>query len=104
MRPCVESSRNFDTTATTLEALKILQKSYMKRGKMIYIDPPYNYRDDFPQPESESRQRAIFDEVRNEELHNQELQGERKEQSPLSFGLAEHVLPKAEDGAQPAER
>ncbi len=45
---------------------------------MIYIDPPYNtggdfiYRDDFPQPESESRQRAIFDEagMRNSTIRN----------------------------------
>ena len=43
-----EDSRNFDTTENiyiegdNLEALKLLQKSYQGKIKMIYIDPPYN--------------------------------------------------------------
>ncbi|MBQ6772705.1 MAG: site-specific DNA-methyltransferase [Synergistaceae bacterium] len=75
LRPCIDKSRNFDTTQNlyiegdNLEALKILQKSYMKRVKMIYIDPPYNtgsdfiYRDDFSQSEFESQESFnLFDE------------------------------------------
>jgi adenine-specific DNA-methyltransferase len=48
-----ETTRNIFIEADNLEALKLLQKSYAGRVKMIYIDPPYNtgndfvYRDDF---------------------------------------------------------
>jgi len=59
LRPCKEESKNWDTTQNlyiegdNLEVLKLLQKSYYGKIKMIYIDPPYNtgkdfvYRDDF---------------------------------------------------------
>lgn len=58
---CPAESVDFDTTqnifieSDNLEALKILQKSYAGKIKMIYIDPPYNtgndfiYHDDFSQ-------------------------------------------------------
>lgn len=48
-----EDSKNFDTTQNlyiegdNLEVLKLLQKSYHKKVKMIYIDPPYNTGKDF---------------------------------------------------------
>lgn len=59
LRPVKEKSRDWDTTQNlyiegdNLEALKILQESYLGKVKMIYIDPPYNtghdfiYRDNF---------------------------------------------------------
>ncbi|CAA6809019.1 MAG: Type III restriction-modification system methylation subunit (EC [uncultured Campylobacterales bacterium] len=53
LRPCKEESKNFDTTQNlyiegdNLEVLKLLQKSYHKKVKMIYIDPPYNTGEDF---------------------------------------------------------
>jgi len=59
LRPCKEESVKWDSTENlfiegdNLEVLKLLQKSYHKRIKMIYIDPPYNtgnefvYKDDF---------------------------------------------------------
>ncbi|MBC8953079.1 type III restriction-modification system EcoP15I subunit M [Xenorhabdus sp. PB62.4] len=53
LRPCKEESVNWDTTENlfiegdNLEVLKILQKSYHKKVKMIYIDPPYNTGIDF---------------------------------------------------------
>lgn len=59
LRPDKESSRNWDDTENlyiegdNLEVLKLLQKSYFGKIKMIYIDPPYNtgkdfvYKDDF---------------------------------------------------------
>ena len=52
-RPCKEESKNWDTTENlyiegdNLEALKLLQKSYLAKIKMIYIDPPYNTGNDF---------------------------------------------------------
>ena len=59
LRPCKEKSKSWDETENlyiegdNLEVLKLLQKSYFGRIKMIYIDPPYNtggdfvYKDDF---------------------------------------------------------
>jgi len=53
LRPCREESVNFDTTQNlfiegdNLDALKLLQETYLGRVKMIYIDPPYNTGKDF---------------------------------------------------------
>jgi adenine-specific DNA-methyltransferase len=53
LRPCKEESVDWDTTKNifiegdNLEVLKLLQKSYHKKVKMIYIDPPYNTGKDF---------------------------------------------------------
>lgn len=52
-RPDVENSKNWDTTENlfiegdNLDALKLLQESYLGKVKMIYIDPPYNTGKDF---------------------------------------------------------
>ncbi|WP_027671255.1 site-specific DNA-methyltransferase [Rheinheimera baltica] len=53
LRPCKEESVDWDTTQNlfiegdNLEVLKLFQKSYHKKVKMIYIDPPYNTGKDF---------------------------------------------------------
>lgn len=53
LRPCIEESKDWDTTQNiyiegdNLEVLKLLQKSYFNKVKMIYIDPPYNTGKDF---------------------------------------------------------
>lgn len=53
LRPDKESSKDWDTTQNifiegdNLEVLKLLQKSYANKIKMIYIDPPYNTGKDF---------------------------------------------------------
>ncbi|RMD01092.1 site-specific DNA-methyltransferase [Clostridium autoethanogenum] len=53
LRPCKEESKNWNTTENlyiegdNLEVLKLLQKSYQNKIKMIYIDPPYNTGNDF---------------------------------------------------------
>jgi len=53
LRPCVEESKDWDTTENlyiegdNLEVLKLLQESYLGKVKMIYIDPPYNTGNDF---------------------------------------------------------
>jgi adenine-specific DNA-methyltransferase len=58
LRPCREESVNFDTTENliiegdNLEVLKVLQKSYLGKVKMIYIDPPYNTGNDFIYPDN----------------------------------------------------
>jgi adenine-specific DNA-methyltransferase len=58
LRPCPEESIDFDTTENliiegdNLEVLKLLQKSYLGKVKMIYIDPPYNTGKDFIYPDN----------------------------------------------------
>lgn len=55
--PCPEESVDWDTTQNlfiegdNLEVLKLLQKSYANKIKMIYIDPPYNTDGDFIYPD-----------------------------------------------------
>lgn len=57
LRPCPEESVNWDTTQNlfiegdNLEVLKLLQKSYHRRVKLIYIDPPYNTGKEFIYPD-----------------------------------------------------
>lgn len=65
LRPVREESVDFDTTQNlfiegdNLEALKLLQESYLGKVKLIYIDPPYNtgtdfvYEDDFAETSAE---------------------------------------------------
>lgn len=58
LRPCREESVNFDTTENliiegdNLEVLKLLQKGYLGKVKMIYIDPPYNTGNEFIYPDN----------------------------------------------------
>lgn len=57
LRPLVEDSVDWDTTENlmiegdNLEVLKLLQKSYSGKVKLIYIDPPYNTGRDFIYPD-----------------------------------------------------
>ncbi len=58
LRPCPEDSVSFNTSENliiegdNLEVLKLLQKSYLGKVKMIYIDPPYNTGNDFIYPDN----------------------------------------------------
>lgn len=70
LRPVREDSVNFDTTKNlfiegdNLDALKLLQESYLGKVKLIYIDPPYNtgndfvYSDDFAESTTEYLERS----------------------------------------------
>lgn len=57
LRPCPGESVDWDTTKNliiegdNLEVLKLLQKSYAGKVKLIYIDPPYNTGKDFVYPD-----------------------------------------------------
>ena len=58
LRPCPKDSVDWDTTQNlmiegdNLEVLKLLQKSYAGKVKLIYIDPPYNTGKDFIYPDN----------------------------------------------------
>lgn len=58
LRPCPEESVDWESTQNlmiegdNLEVLKLLQKSYAGKAKLIYIDPPYNTGKDFVYPDN----------------------------------------------------
>ncbi|NBL00724.1 MAG: site-specific DNA-methyltransferase, partial [Erysipelotrichia bacterium] len=83
LRPCVDESKNWDTTENlyiegdNLDVLKLLQESYLGKVKMIYIDPPYNtgndfvYRDNFAQSrENYEEDAGVYDEEDNRLFRN----------------------------------
>ena len=88
LRPDRESSVDWENTENiyiegdNLEALKLLQESYLGKVKMIYIDPPYNtgndfvYRDNFTQDkESYEDELGVNDEEGNRLFQNTESNG-----------------------------
>lgn len=88
LRPCKEESVNFDTTENlyiegdNLDALKLLQETYLGKVKMIYIDPPYNtgndfvYEDDFAQDTDKYLANSgQYDEEGNRLVQNNESNG-----------------------------
>ena len=88
LRPVVKDSLDWDTTKNlyiegdNLEVLKLLQRSYMGKVKMIYIDPPYNtgndfvYHDDFAMSSDEYDEASgAVDELGNRYVKNSETSG-----------------------------
>ena len=88
LRPVVEDSVDWDTTKNlyiegdNLEVLKLLQRSYMGKVKMIYIDPPYNtgndfvYHDDFAMSSDEYEEASgAVDDLGNKYVKNTETSG-----------------------------
>ncbi|MCC8555236.1 site-specific DNA-methyltransferase [Xanthomonas hortorum pv. vitians] len=88
LRPVREESVDFDTTKNlfiegdNLDALKLLQETYLGKVKMIYIDPPYNtgkdfiYVDDFTEDAGEYLRRSNQkDEYGNRLIANSEANG-----------------------------
>lgn len=67
--PCKEESKNWDETQNlyiegdNLEVLRVLQKSYQNKIKMIYIDPPYNTGNDFVYKDNFSDNIANYKEI-----------------------------------------
>ena len=88
LRPVREESVDFDSTKNlfiegdNLDALKLLQETYLSKVKLIYIDPPYNtgndfiYEDDFAESSSAYFQRSMqVDEESNRMIANSESNG-----------------------------
>ena len=88
LRPVKEDSVDWDNTQNiyiegdNLEVLKLLQKSYLGKVKMIYIDPPYNtgndfvYHDDFARLQAEEDLAAgHVDELGNRYVKNTDSNG-----------------------------
>jgi adenine-specific DNA-methyltransferase len=88
LRPCRGESVDFDATQNlyiegdNLDALKLLQETYLGKVKMIYIDPPYNtgndfiYEDDFAEDSESYLMRSNQkDEAGNRLVANNESNG-----------------------------
>ena len=88
LRPVKEDSVDWDNTQNlyiegdNLEVLKLLQKSYLGKIKMIYIDPPYNtgndfvYHDDFAMSADEYAEASgAVDELGNKYIKNMDSNG-----------------------------
>ena len=88
LRPNREESKDFDTTQNlyiegdNLEVLKLLQKTYLGKVKMIYIDPPYNtgndfiYQDNFKQSQDDyNEQSSDYDDDGNRLVSNPSSNG-----------------------------
>lgn len=88
LRPVMEDSVDWDNTQNlyiegdNLEVLKLLQKSYLGKVKMIYIDPPYNtgndfvYHDDFAMSADEYAEASgAVDELGNKYIKNMDSNG-----------------------------
>lgn len=86
LRPVKEKSVDFDNTKNiyiegdNLEALKILQESYLNKVKCIYIDPPYNTGNDFIYSdkyinENELKESGQIDEYNNRLISNTSFNG-----------------------------
>jgi adenine-specific DNA-methyltransferase len=88
LRPVRDESVDFDTTQNlfiegdNLDALKLLQESYLGKVKLIYIDPPYNtgndfvYSDDFATTNAEYLTRSgQVDDLGNRLIANTESNG-----------------------------
>ncbi|MBV1876430.1 MAG: site-specific DNA-methyltransferase [Pseudomonadales bacterium] len=69
LRPCRDESVDFANTKNifiegdNLDALKLLQETYLDKIKMIYIDPPYNTGKDFIYNDNFTADKAEFDEA-----------------------------------------
>ena len=96
IQPLKEQSKDFENTGNVLikgdnlDALKLLQKNYFERIKMIYIDPPYNtqndnfiYRDNFTKTQEEVLDELGYDKEQKEYIKN--IAGAKTHSGWLSF-------------------
>ena len=88
-----------------LEVLKLLQKSYAGKVKLIYIDPPYNTGKDFVYPDN------FQDNIKNYlELTGQvdgdgrKISTQHRSLRAIPHRLAQHDVPASQAGAKPLAR
>lgn len=112
LKPLKDDSKNWDTTdnilikGDNLDALKILRQNYFESIKMIYIDPPYNtkndgfvYNDDFTSSTEQTLEELGYDKEYIDYIEN--IQGAKTHSGWLSFMYPRLLLAKdllKEDG------
>ena len=109
LRPCPEESVDWDTTQNlmiegdNLEVLKLLQKSYAGKVKLIYIDPPYNTGQGLRLSRQLSGQHQELPRThRPGRWRGTQAQFQHGSIGPVPHGLAEHDVSAAEAGKEPA--
>lgn len=91
LRPCPEDSLDWDTTQNlmiegdNLDVLKLLQKRYAGKVKLIYIDPPYNTGKDFVYPDN------FQDSIKNYLERTGQIEGGRKISSNTEASGRKHT-------------
>lgn len=111
LRPDFENSKDWDTTKNVfiegdnLEVLKILQKHYHAKIKMIYIDPPYNTGKDFVYPDNYKEGLATYLEwTKQVNEEGKKLLNQRGHRRALPLQLAQHDVPATQARAEPVDR
>ena len=106
LRPCPEESVEWDTTQNlmiegdNLEVLKLLQKSYAGKVKLIYIDPPYNTGKDFIYPDNyRDNIQQLPGADQSDRRREPKVVVEHGSVGALPHGLAKHDVPAIEVGA-----
>ena len=109
LRPCPTDSVDWDTTQNlmiegdNLEVLKLLQKSYAGKVKLIYIDPPYNTGKDFIYPDNfQDSIQELPSELTGQTEGGRKTSSNTEAKWPLPYGLAKHDISAIETRAQPA--
>ncbi|HET9034081.1 MAG TPA: site-specific DNA-methyltransferase [Dokdonella sp.] len=88
LRPCREESVDFDNTQNlfiegdNLDALKLIQETYLGKVKLIYIDPPYNTGKDFIYRDNFTESKSVFEHASGE----RDEEGGRLVSNPESHG------------------
>ena len=106
LRPCPEESVDWDTTQNlmiegdNLEVLKLLQKSYAGKVKLIYIDPPYNTGSEYVYPDDFKDNIRNYLELTGQAGGGGEVCGEYRDLWPVPYQLAQHDVSAFEAGAE----
>jgi adenine specific DNA methylase Mod len=96
LRPCPDESVDWDTTQNlmiegdNLEVLKLLQKSYAGKVKLIYIDPPYNTGKDFVYPDNFQDNIKNYLELTGQSEKAAKISSNTEASGSFSYRLAEH--------------
>ena len=107
LNPDRSESVNFDSTdnvfieGDNLEVLKLLQKSYFGKVKMIYIDPPYNTGQEFIYPDKYAESLGTYLAYTGQiDSEGRRFSTNTDTGGPVPFQLVEHdvspTLPRAE--------
>ena len=109
LRPCRRKAstsirrENLIIEGDNLEVLKLLQKSYLGKVKMIYIDPPYNTGNDFIYPDNYTESLQTYLEYTGQvDAEGQEVQHQHRGGWTLSLEVAEHDVSAPVSGEESA--
>lgn len=74
--------------------LELLQKSYLGKVKLIYIDPPYNTGNDFIYPDNYAESLQTYLEYTGQVDAQPEVRQQSGDRWPVPLPLAQHDVPR----------